>query len=111
MKTCIHTALHGNKFETTALWKPWGQVITETAKKMATSASSEHYKRGFGQKMTKQEAGLILGISPTIRKTKVQDAHSRVMLLNHPDKGCSPYLAAKINKTKDLVGLCVTIVA
>ncbi|XP_041700520.1 dnaJ homolog subfamily C member 15 [Coregonus clupeaformis] len=86
------------------LWKPLGQVLSQTAKKMPTSAfSSYHYKGGFDQKMTKREASLILGISPTSTKSKVRDAHRRIMVLNHPDKGGSPYMAAKINEAKDLL--------
>ncbi|XP_062862544.1 dnaJ homolog subfamily C member 15 [Trichomycterus rosablanca] len=84
------------------LWKPLEQVITQTAKKFPSSAFSTYYKGGFEQKMTKREASLILGISPTSTKTKVREAHRRIMVLNHPDKGGSPYLAAKINEAKDL---------
>jgi DnaJ family protein C protein 19 len=66
-------------------------------------AGSKYYRGGFEPKMTKREASLILGVSPSASKTKVKDAHKKIMLLNHPDKGGSPYLAAKINEAKDLM--------
>ncbi|KAF5905894.1 dnaJ subfamily C member 15, partial [Clarias magur] len=69
------------------LWKPLGQAITQTARKFPSTAFSSHYyKGGFEQKMTKREASLILGISPTSAKSKVREAHRRIMVLNHPDK-------------------------
>ncbi|XP_072253725.1 dnaJ homolog subfamily C member 15 [Leuresthes tenuis] len=85
------------------LWKPLGQVFSETVKKMPTSAFSSYYKGGFEQKMSRREASLILGISPACTKSKVREAHRKIMVLNHPDKGGSPYLAAKINEAKDLL--------
>ncbi|XP_028249624.1 dnaJ homolog subfamily C member 15 [Parambassis ranga] len=85
------------------LWKPLGQMFSETVKKMPSSAFSSYYKGGFEQKMSKREASLVLGISPVSTKAKVREAHRRIMVLNHPDKGGSPYLAAKINEAKDLL--------
>lgn len=66
-------------------------------------ASSKYYRGGFEPKMSKREAALILGVSPSASKQKVKDAHKKIMLLNHPDRNGSPYLAAKINEAKDLM--------
>ncbi|XP_037750538.1 dnaJ homolog subfamily C member 15 isoform X1 [Chelonia mydas] len=108
------------------VWKPLEQVFTETAKKISTSSFSSYYKGGFEQKMSRREASLILGISPSADKAKIRTAHRRIMILNHPDKDSqdfvpnhhkkkitdrwqykvlsgSPYLATKINEAKDLL--------
>ncbi|NXK48822.1 DJC15 protein, partial [Chauna torquata] len=69
------------------LWKPLEQAITETAKKVSASSLSSYYKGGFEQKMSRREASLILGVSPSAGKAKIRTAHRKIMILNHPDKG------------------------
>ncbi|ORY08009.1 hypothetical protein K493DRAFT_295245 [Basidiobolus meristosporus CBS 931.73] len=68
------------------------------------TAPSRYYKGGFDPKMNRREATLILGLREAgLNKTKLKDAHRRIMLLNHPDRGGSPYLASKINEAKDFL--------
>ncbi|KAL1237280.1 hypothetical protein TSPI_05873 [Trichinella spiralis] len=64
---------------------------------------SKYYQGGFEKKMTRREAFLILGLNANASKERIRLAHKRVMLLNHPDRGGSPYLAAKINEAKDML--------
>lgn len=61
------------------------------------------YEGGFEDKMTKREAALILGVRETSSAERIKDAHRRILLLNHPDRGGSAHLAAKINEAKDLL--------
>ncbi|XP_038658548.1 dnaJ homolog subfamily C member 15 [Scyliorhinus canicula] len=85
------------------LWKPVRQMIVETVRTIPSPSFSAYYKGGFEAKMSKREASHVLGVSPSASRTKIGEAHKRIMLLNHPDKGGSPFLAAKINEAKDLL--------
>jgi hypothetical protein len=80
----------------------------QQAAKQADSIFSSWFARnfydgGFEDKMTKREAALILGIRESASVEKVKEAHRRVLLLNHPDRGGSAFIAAKINEAKDLL--------
>ncbi|XP_026816503.1 mitochondrial import inner membrane translocase subunit TIM14 [Rhopalosiphum maidis] len=83
------------------------QKMSEVLKTMSSESgilsSSKFHKGGFEPTMSKREATLILDVSNNAPKNKIKDAHKRIMLINHPDKGGSPYIAAKINEAKDLL--------
>ncbi|XP_038166039.1 dnaJ homolog subfamily C member 15 [Arvicola amphibius] len=88
---------------TLQIWKPLQQVITETARKISSPSLSSYYKGGFEPKMSRREASLILDVSQSAGKAKIQAAYNRMMRLNHPDRGGSGYLAQKIIEAKNLL--------
>ncbi|KAI4609222.1 uncharacterized protein J4E87_011076 [Alternaria ethzedia] len=54
--------------------------------------------------MTRREAALILEMPERgITKELLRKKHRSLMLLNHPDRGGSPYLATKVNEAKELL--------
>ncbi len=61
------------------------------------------YDGGFEEKMTRKEAALILGVRESASSERIKEQHRKVLILNHPDRGGSAYLAAKINEAKDLL--------
>jgi DnaJ homolog subfamily C member 19 len=67
------------------------------------SFSKSFYDGGFEDKMTKREAALILGVRESSNPDRIKEAHRRILLLNHPDRGGSAYVAAKVNEAKDLL--------
>ncbi|TNY24564.1 hypothetical protein DMC30DRAFT_413171 [Rhodotorula diobovata] len=61
-------------------------------------------KGGFAPRMDRKEAVEILGLREShMTMNRLKDAHRRIMLANHPDRGGSPYLASKVNEAKDLL--------
>ncbi|CAD7671915.1 unnamed protein product [Nyctereutes procyonoides] len=75
--------------------------LTITAAGFHIEPQAKSFKRGgFDSKMPKQEAPLIAGVSSPANKGKIRATLLQITLLN---KGASPYIAAKINKAKDLL--------
>lgn len=76
--------------------------MQQTARITGGSPFIHYYKGGFeqGTKMSKREASLILGLREGSTRERIRDAHRRIMIANHPDRGGSPYIASKVNEAK-----------
>lgn len=53
--------------------------------------------------MSRAEGAKILGVSTSASPNSIKSAHKRLMLLNHPDRGGSAYVAAKVNEAKAIL--------
>jgi len=53
--------------------------------------------------MERAEALRILDLAEPVTEMAIREAHHRLMLANHPDRGGSAYLAAQINQARDIL--------
>lgn len=62
---------------------------------------------GFSDKMTENEALLVLGIEANeiskLDRNLLRLRYRKLMVMNHPDKNGSQYLSQKINEAKDVL--------
>jgi hypothetical protein len=56
-----------------------------------------------GGPMTRAEALAVLGLEAGASADDIRAAHRRLIVLVHPDRGGTPYLAARLNQARDLL--------
>ncbi|EME88889.1 uncharacterized protein MYCFIDRAFT_129587, partial [Pseudocercospora fijiensis CIRAD86] len=81
-----------------------GLVALRRSRGGINAIGKAYYKGGFEKQMNRREAALILETSERgATKEIIRKKHRQMMLLNHPDRGGSPYLATKINEAKEFL--------
>lgn len=79
-------------------------IVAGAYKNLFGAKGTQFYAGGFDPKMNAKEALKILELKEaSLTRAKLKENHRRIMLLNHPDKGGSPYLATKINEANDFL--------
>ena len=82
---------------------PGGTATNEASSWFDNITGKRFYDGGFEEKMTRREAALILGVRESATPQRIKDQHRRILMLNHPDKGGSKYMATKINAAKEML--------
>ena len=69
-------------------------------------SSSDRYKNNndySSDSISRAQALKILGLVEPVTDEQIKEAHRRLILANHPDRGGSTFLATQINKAKDVL--------
>ena len=78
------------------------RVYPDSWQERAGAYSQPHDANSTGA-MSRAEALEILGLETGANEDEIIEAHRRLIQKLHPDRGGSPYLAAKINLAKDIL--------
>ena len=80
----------------------WGILWKQLNALFNFKKGSEHGKEKLAE-MSRNEALEVLGLQESCSKDDVRFAHKKLIKSIHPDQGGSDWLAAKINRAKDIL--------
>jgi DnaJ domain len=98
-------------FAATERWAPavflasiaWGLFTEGRVLPQSWSRNEIPHERRRESAMSREEALKVLGLGPGASEDDIREAHRRLIVQNHPDKGGSDYLASKVNEAKDVL--------
>ena len=94
------------------LWESWNGRDRESAALLAAWVAQHHGEQwqahgtppaGGSSAMSREEALQVLGLEPDADAAQIREAHRRLMQKIHPDRGGSPWLAARLNQARDVL--------
>ncbi len=77
------------------------QYVAFKARKYVADATGSEPRPSARNQMSRSEALQILGLEEGADRDQITDRYKHLMKNNHPDRGGSSYLAARINQARD----------